>query len=212
MPRRLLLIEDDVSFSRRLQANLRSAGFAVEVAEDGAGAVDALKAAYWDLVVTDIRLPDFSGLEILKRIKEGRDGLDPDLPVVVLTSVRDVETAVGAMRDGAADYLTKESEKQEIIMRIERVLEQSALLNENRYLRDQLERQSEFREMVGESAPMRAIKDEIVHLTGQDVPVLITGETGVGKELVARALHRTGARPQGPFVEVNCGALPDENL
>jgi len=212
VPPRLLLIEDDAAFSRRLQANLRAAGYAVDAAGSGEQALEMLRAAYYDLVVTDIRLPGISGLEVLRRIKEGRDGLDKDLPVVVLTSVRDVDTAVGAMRGGAVDYLTKESEKQEVLMRIERVLEQSALLNENRYLRDQLDRRDEFREMIGESAAMRAIKDEIAELAGQDVPVLISGETGVGKELVARALHRTGSRPKGPFVDVNCGALPDENL
>ena len=213
MSPRLLLIEDDDIFARRLQANLRAADFLVDVANNGAEALAALRGAYFDLVVTDIRLPDISGIEILTRIKSGREeGLDPALPVVVLTSVRNVETAVDAMRKGAADYLTKESERQEIIVRIERVLDQSALLNENRYLRDQLERRTEFREMIGESTPMRAIKEEISSIAGQNIPVLIMGETGVGKELVARALHRTGPNPKGPFVDLNCAALPDENL
>lgn len=212
MAHRLLLIEDDASFSQRLRANLRAAGYAIEVAACGEEAIEKLESLYFDLVVTDIRLPDISGLDILKRIKKGENDLDATLPVIVLTSVRDVETAVGAMRDGAADFLTKESEKQEIIMRIERVLEQSALLNENRYLRDQLDRRDEFGEMVGESPPMRHIKDEMKMLAGRDIPVLITGETGVGKELVARGLHRTGANPKGAFIDLNCGALPDENL
>ncbi len=212
MPRRLLVIEDDPAFSRRLQANLRADGFTVEAAGTGAEALEALKNNYYDLVVSDIRLPDINGLEILERIKQGRDGLDPAQPVLMLTSVRDMETAVRSMRAGAADYLTKECERQEVLMRIERVLEQSAIQNENRYLRDQLDRQDQFREMVGDSPAMRVIKDDIAMLAGQDVPVLITGETGAGKELVARALHRTGANPKGPFVDVNCGALPDENL
>jgi len=212
MARRLLLIEDDPIFLKRLQANLRAAGFRVEIAADGRSALEKLKTAWFDLVVTDIRLPGVDGLEILGRIKSGQEGLDPALPVVVLTSVRDVDTAVRAMRNGAADYLTKEAEKQEIVMRLERVLEQSALANENRYLRAQIEQHSEFRKMIGESAALRAIKDEIADLAGQDVPVLLTGETGVGKELVARALHRTGPNSAGPFVDVNCGALPDENL
>jgi DNA-binding NtrC family response regulator len=212
MPRRLLIIEDDPAFSRRLQANLRADGFTVEAAGTGAEALEDLKNNYYDLVVSDIRLPDINGLEILERIKQGRDGLDPAQPVLMLTSVRDMETAVRSMRAGASDYLTKECERQEVLMRIERVLEQSALQNENRYLRDQLDRQDQFREMVGDSPAMRVIKDDIAMLAGQDVPVLITGETGAGKELVARALHRTGANPKGPFVDVNCGALPDENL
>jgi DNA-binding NtrC family response regulator len=212
MPPSVLLIEDDPAFARRLQANLRAAGYTARIAPDGASALRLLKSEWFDLVVTDIRLPDIDGLEILERVKSGADGLDPDLPVMALTSVRDVETAVGAMRRGAADYLTKESENREILMRIQRALEQSALSNENRLLRDQLERQNEFREMVGQGPAMQAIKDEIAHLAGQSIPVLVTGETGVGKELVARALHRTGAHPKGPFVDLNCGALPDENL
>jgi DNA-binding NtrC family response regulator len=213
MSPRLLLIEDDDVFARRVQANLRTAGYQVDVANTGGQALDALRSSFYDLVVTDIRLPDISGLEILQRVKSGREeGMDAALPVVVLTSVRDVETAVGAMRNGAADYITKESERQEIIVRIERVLDQSAVLNENRYLHDQLERQNEFRELLGESAAMAAIKQEIAQLAGQNVPVLVMGETGVGKELVARALHRTGPTAKGPFIDVNCGALPDENL
>ncbi len=208
----LLLIEDDPSFSKRLAANLESAQYSVDVASDGASALKHLKSSFYDLVVTDIRLPDIDGIEILSRIKQGKDDLDASTPLIVLSSVRDIDTAVRAMREGAADYLTKEAEKQEILMRIERILNQSALINENRYLRDQLDKRSEFQQMVGESPEMQAIKDEIAHLSGQDVPVLIYGETGVGKELIARALHRTGAHPDGPFIDVNCGALPDENM
>jgi DNA-binding NtrC family response regulator len=212
MAPRLLVIEDDAIYAHRLQANLSASGYFVDVTETGEKALAKLRNEFFDLVVTDIRLPDISGLEILGRIKRGEEAIGADLPVVVLTSVRDVDTAVGAMRDGAADFLTKESEKQEIVMRIKRVLDQSAILNENRYLRDQPDRQNEFREIIGESTQIRAIKDEISGLSGENVSVLITGETGVGKELIARALHRTGPNPRGPFIDINCGALPDENL
>jgi two-component system NtrC family response regulator len=110
------------------------------------------------------------------------------------------------------DYITKESEKDEILMRLRKVLEQSQLINENRYLRDQLERSSEFKEFVGESRAIRRIKKEIAEVARTTVSVMLTGETGVGKELVARAIHRMGPTARGPFIDINCAALPDENL
>jgi DNA-binding NtrC family response regulator len=209
----ILVVEDDAAFAERLRRNLSTARFDVETAPDGAAALSRLRARHFDLVVTDIRMPAMGGLELIRTIKqEGADGVDPDVPIVVLTSVASVETAVEAMKLGAADYITKEAERQEIIVRLRKVLEQSELINENRLLRDQLERRDEFRELVGESEAMRRIKDEIQQIAGSKVTVLITGETGSGKELVARAIHRTGPTARGPFVDVNCAALPDDNL
>jgi DNA-binding NtrC family response regulator len=209
----ILLVEDDAAFAERLRRNLATARFEVEIASDGASALNRLRARHYDLVVTDIRMPEMGGLELIRAVKqEGADGVDPDVPIVVLTSVASVETAVEAMKLGAADYITKEAERQEIIVRLRKVLEQSELINENRLLRDQLERRDEFRERVGESEAMRRIKDEIQQIAGSTVSVLITGETGSGKELVARAIHRTGPHARGPFVDVNCAALPDDNL
>lgn len=209
----ILIVEDDPVFAERFRRNLELADFRVAVAENGAAAVGKLKAQNYDLVVTDIRMPEVGGIELIRRIKqEGVDGVDPDTPVVVLTSVNTVETAVEAMKVGASDYITKEAERQEIILRIRKVLEQSEIVSENRLLRDQLERRDEFRELVGESEAMQRIKADISQIAGSNVTVLITGETGVGKELVARAIHRTGPHARGPFVDVNCAALPDENM
>jgi DNA-binding NtrC family response regulator len=210
---KLLLVEDDLAFAQRLKQNLEMGNYDVEIAESGRAALDALKREFFDLIVTDIRMPGLSGLEVLRIIKHGEeDGLDADVPVVVLTSVNSVDAAVEAMKLGAADYITKESERKEILLRIEKVLEQNRLLNENRYLRDQIEQSSEFQEIVGKSDAIGRIKDTIREIAHSDVSVLIMGETGVGKDLVARAIHRTGLTRTGPFVDVNCGALPDENL
>lgn len=209
----ILVVEDDPVFAERLRRNLELADFRVTVAENGAAAVNRLKSQTFDLVVTDILMPELGGIELIRRIKQdGLDGFDPDTPVVVLTSVDSVQTAVEAMKLGASDYITKEAERQEIVLRLRKVLEQSELVSENRLLRDQLEKREEFRELIGESEAIQRIKSDISQIAGSNVTVMITGETGVGKELVARAIHRTGPHARGPFVDVNCAALPDENL
>ncbi len=209
----ILVIEDDEVFAQRLKRNLELEQLHVDTATGGRQGINLLKKRYYDLVITDIKMPEVSGLDVLRIIKQGLEqGLDTDLPVVVLTSVNSVETAVEAMKLGAVDYITKESEKDEILVRLRKVLEQSQLINENRYLRDQLERSSEFKEFVGESRAIRRIKKEIAEVAQSTVSVMLTGDTGVGKELVARAIHRMGPTARGPFIDINCAALPDENL
>lgn len=209
----LLLVEDDAVFADRLRRNLELARFSVTLALDGQKALVLMQNQTFDLVVTDVRMPGMDGVELIRQIKiVGVDGVDPDVPVVVLTSVGSVETAVEAMKYGASDYIAKEADRQEIVLRIRKVLEQSEIVHENRMLRDQLERRDEFRDLIGDSEPMRRIKDEIEQIAPTTATVLITGETGVGKELVARAIHRTGPNAKGPFIDVNCAALPDDNL
>lgn len=212
-PASLLLVEDDKVFADRLKRNLEMADFQVVTAPEGQRAVTAMQDQTFDLVVTDVRMPGMDGIEFIRKVKlEGVDGVDPDIPIVVLTSVGSVETAVEAMKLGASDYIAKEADRQEIVLRIRKVLEQSEIVHENRLLRDQLERRDEFRDLVGESEAMQRIKDEIQQIAPTTATVLITGETGVGKELVARAIHRTGPNAKGPFVDVNCAALPDDNM
>jgi DNA-binding NtrC family response regulator len=212
-PRRLLIIEDDQAFAKRLALNLQREGFEVESAASGPEAIERLRATFFDLVVTDIKMPGMSGIDVLRAIRSGdEEGVDADMPVVALSSVNLAETAVEAMKLGAADYITKEAEKSEVVVRLRRVLEQSRLANENRLLRAQLERRDLFPEIIGQSETMRRIKREIQNVGPSGALVLITGETGVGKELVARALHRASPRADGPFLDVNCAALPDENF
>lgn len=210
----ILIIEDDLVFAERLKKNLElEEGFSVEIADGGQAGLELLRQKFFDLAIVDIKMPDIDGVEILRRIKNTTEPeFDPDMPVVMLTSVNDVSVAVEAMRLGAADYITKESERREIIIRLLRVLEQNKLLNENRLLRDQLARASEFAEIVGQSPAIQKIKKEIAEVAPLDVPVLITGETGVGKELVARIIHRLSPFASGPFIDLNCAAIPEENL
>ena len=209
----ILLVEDDAVFADRLRRNLELGHYQVAVASNGAEAIQRLRRENFDLVVTDVRMPEMGGIELIRKVKqEGLDGVDPDIPVVVLTSVGSVETAVEAMKLGASDYIAKEAERTEIVLRIRKVLEQSQIVQENRVLRDQLERRDEFRDLVGDSEQMQRIKEDIEQVGPTTASVLITGETGVGKELVARAIHRASTRAKGPFVDVNCAALPDDNM
>ncbi|MBE7558050.1 sigma-54-dependent Fis family transcriptional regulator [bacterium] len=210
---RILLVEDDARYAERLARNLALDGFAVDVAASGEAALEALCSVRPDLVLTDLKMPGMSGIELLERIKSGRHpGVDADVPVVVLTSMDSARLAVESLKKGAADYLTKEGERDEISLRVARVIRESRLARQNALLRDQIRTQSEFGEMVAVSAAMQRVLEEVRQVADSDATVLVRGETGVGKELVARALHNLSSRRDQVFLEVNCAALPDDNM
>lgn len=208
--RKILIIEDDSSFAQRLARNLAMDGFEAETAEGGQQGLEKLASGTWDAVLCDVKMPGLGGLELLTRVREGREaGVDAQVPIIMLTSIASVDTAVDAMRRGASDYLTKESGRAEIAMRLRRAMEQRQLAEENVRLRETIARTDEFTDMVGNSEAIQTIKADVAQVGPTDATVLILGETGVGKELVARAIHKVSGR-KGPFVDINGALLPDD--
>jgi DNA-binding NtrC family response regulator len=174
----------------------------VATAEEGLEQLDAAPA---ELVITDLRMPGIGGMEFIRRLKD----TSPDTEVVVMTAYGSIDTAVEAMRCGAYDYLTKPIDRERFPIVVDKALERHALTTENKQLRDRLETKTRFDQMVGESEPMQRVYSLVEMVTDSDVTVLLTGESGTGKELVARAIHHKSPRADGPFITLNCGALPD---
>jgi len=209
----VLIVEDDERYAERLKRNLELEGYKVAWASEGEGALSVLQNKTFDLIMTDLRMPGMDGLELLRTMKSGeRTGIDPEVPVLVLTSIKSITSAVEAMRLGAEDYLTKDSERDEIILRVRRAMEGRRIVSENIFLRERLQKQSEFGDIIAASAPMQGILREVEEVAPTEATTLITGETGVGKELVSRAIHDYSPRKEYPFIEVNCGVLPNDNM
>ncbi|KAA0252469.1 sigma-54-dependent Fis family transcriptional regulator [Acidobacteria bacterium ACD] len=188
---------------------LRDEGYAAEAVETGSGVLDRLldpSAERVDALFLDVWLPDLDGLTVLDRIRAA--GLD--LPVVVISGHANVETAVAAVKRGADDFLEKPLSLERVLVTLEKALERRALARERDALRQALERHQEEEPLLGDGPAMTRLKEEIRRAGASEARVLITGESGVGKELVARALHRASPRASGPFVEVNGAAIPDD--
>ena len=171
-------------------------------------AAERLASESFHLLIADIRMPGISGVELLRIAREN----DPSLPVLILTAFPTVDTAVESMRLGAADYITKPFLPDDLLATVRRLLEQRQLREENRVLQRMVERPYCFDEIVGKSAAMQKVFDTIQQISEAEVDVLITGETGTGKELVARSIHKRSQRKNGRFVPVDCGAIPADLL
>jgi two-component system response regulator AtoC len=208
MRARILLVEDELNMARTLAKNLERAGHAVEHAPHGEAALARLGQASFDIVLTDLKMPVMDGMALLHAMHER--GLPA--AVVVLTGYGTIETAVEAMKLGAADYLIKDARPQEILLTIERVLKLDALRRENVRLRQEVSRLHGFGELIGESPPMKEIYRIINTLSENKSTVLVSGESGTGKELVARTIHARGPLAAHPFVAVNCAGLSETLL
>ena len=208
---RILVVDDEEAMRESLAAWLKRDGYPVEMAESGPKALEALAGDNgFDLVLADIKMPEMDGLELLARIRER----DPDILVIMITAYGSIETAVSAMKHGAADYLLKPFDPEQLSLLIERTQAHKAVLEENQALKEQLAQRREgvFEDLVAGSEAMAKVFDLIEDVAATDTPVLITGETGTGKELVARAVHARSGRAFGPFVAINCGAQTESLL
>lgn len=204
---RILVLDDEVNIRNALVTLLTKQGYGVRGVGTGEEALEALAQEQAELVLTDLRMPGMGGLEFIRRLKTSW----PDTEVVVMTAYGSIDTAVEAMRSGAYDYLTKPIDRERLPLVVTKALERRALASENKQLRDRLDTRVRFDEMVGDSEPMQRVYSLVEMVADSGVTVLLTGESGTGKELVARAIHHKSNRAQGPFVTLNCGALP-ENL
>ncbi|MBI3073533.1 MAG: sigma-54-dependent Fis family transcriptional regulator [Deltaproteobacteria bacterium] len=203
---RTILVADDNEGQRRLIARaLQAKGHVVREAVDGTAALVALSDADFDLVITDVKMPGVTGIELLQSLRRQENAT----PVIVMTAYGSIESAVEAMKLGASDYLTKPLSLEELAIRVERLFNEESVVEENRYLREAARGATG---LLGKSASMGLVRDLISRVAGSDATVLITGESGTGKELVARALHDASARAKGPLVAINCAAIPETLL
>jgi two-component system response regulator AtoC len=204
---RVLVVDDAEGIRHYLASLLELRGFAVDTAEDGRSALALIESgAAPDVILLDVMMPGLDGLETLRRLRARH----PEMPVVMLSVVGKAATIVEAMQLGAADYLNKPFEEEELEVLLMRVLDRQRLENEREKLRAELE--DEHEHTVWKSEPMRAIREIIEQTSDTDVTVLIQGESGVGKEIIARTVHELSNRANGPFVKVNCAALPEDLL
>ena len=207
-PKTVLVIDDDESLRRVVEYNLQEDGYRVLTAADGATGLQAFQAESVDLVLSDVRMPEMDGIELLTRLK----GMQPDLPVIMLTAHGTINSAVEAMKLGAFDYLTKPFNREQLKAAVRKALEVAALTSENRYLRQVVADRFSFANMIAGSRAMRAVTETAARVAQSDTTVLLEGESGTGKELLAKALHFHSTRARGPFVTINCGAIPEQLL
>jgi len=204
-PPTILLVDDDESLRRVVEYQLGEAGFSVTTAASAEEALDALRRETFRLVVTDVLMAGMSGLDLLDRVRV----LRPETVVVVITAHGDVSMAVEAMKLGAFDFLEKPFARERLLVAVRRALEFVELRDENRRLRAMVQEHGAFENIVGASSALKAALSDLRRAAATDATVLIFGETGTGKELAARAIHHNSKRKDGPFVVVNCAAIPE---
>jgi len=204
---RVLLAEDDEDMCRLIEAALQPR-MHVAWRTGAAEALELLSGDEYDVVVTDLNMKGMNGIDLCARIVESR----PDVPVVVVTAFGSLETAIASIRAGAYDFLTKPFDVEELGLTLDRAVQHRALKREVRLLRRAVEDSHRFEDVLGASPSMRQVYDLLERVSDSDASVLVTGESGTGKEVVARALHRRGRRRTGPFVAINCAAMPEALL
>lgn len=205
--RRILVVDDEENLRLVLRTLLKRQGYEVETASSGEEALKLVESFGPDVVVTDVRMPKMGGMDLLATLRAKGN----DATVIVMSAYGNVELALEAIKAGAYDYVQKPFKPEEIVLALRKAEEREALRRENRALKEEIRKEHQFEQILAKSEPMQDIFRTIAKIADFKTTVLVTGESGVGKELVARALHKRSARRAGPFVAVNCGAIP-ENL
>ena len=205
---KILIVDDEEHFRTILTTIMEEEGFKVLEAQDGDTALRMIRVNSPDIMLTDVKMPGMDGWELLKKAKD----LDPDLPVVMVTAFADIPGAIGAIREGAHDYLPKPFDNYEVIRVVRRALAERELKRKMSELSSRLQENLPLREVMGPSDAVARLNSEVNRVAKSDFAVVIIGETGSGKEVVARAIHRASPRSKGPFIPVDCGAIPETLL
>ncbi len=206
MKHKILVIEDEPSMRLGMSHFLSSSGYIVDTCKDGAEGMSSIEKDKFDLIITDLKLPYYDGLTLLKHIR----AVSPDSGVIIMTAYADIKTAVQAIKEGAFDYIAKPFSNEELLVAIERFLKFHNLEMELIRLKESIREKKGFENLIGISPAMKDIFDRIASVAGTDVPVLIQGESGTGKELVANAIHKLSHRNDRPFIKMNCAAIPED--
>lgn len=199
----ILIIDDEKAIRKTLTEILSFEGYKIEEAADGEEGLKKFKEKQYDLVLCDIKMPKLDGIEFLQKAGE----INADIPVIMISGHGNIETAVEAVKKGAYDYISKPPDLNRLLITIRNAMDKSSLVTETKVLKRKVSR---VQEIIGESAPIKKIKETIEKVAPTDARILITGENGVGKELVARWIHEKSNRASGPIIEVNCAAIPTE--
>ncbi len=205
---RILVVDDDVEMCRMVADILKGAGYSALAVHDSLEAAKLLNKEEFDIVVTDLKMKGLKGLDLLEETKK----VAPLTPVIIITAFGTIESAIKAMKLGAYDYITKPFKKDELVLAVRKALENRLLKKEVVRLRREVEFRYHFHQLIGKSPPMLKIYDLIEKISHSPSNVLISGESGTGKELVAKALHYNGVRREGPFIALNCAAIPETLL
>lgn len=204
----ILIVDDEKNYLVVLEALLGAEGYEIVTARDAKMAVSILREADLDLVITDMKMPGMSGMELLEKCKK----INPEIPIIMMTAFGTIEMAVEAMKKHAYDYIQKPFENEKLKLTVKKAMENHRLLKDNRLLAEALSNRFRYGNMVGKSKPMMKVYDLIDKVSSSKASVLITGPSGTGKELIAKAIHYQGPRKERPLISINCGALTETLL